>query len=261
MDVVLRCGVYLPRRFTRGRIAVMSSAFRTVLPELLDELSPNDPRACQSRRDLRRVHRAMGSLRILKDAIERLRLAKRPQRVLELGAGDGSLMLRLAQAINPPWRAVSLTLLDRHDLLSAQTREAYQALGWQLTVLREDALDWAVARDAEPIDLCITTLFLHHFDTNTLPVLLRGIALNADAFVACEPRRNQIAEVGSKLIGLLGVNQVTRADAVKSVAAGFRAQELTALWPKISQPWTCEEYAALPFIHCFTAVRTECRHG
>jgi SAM-dependent methyltransferase len=260
VDVFLRCWLYLPRRSTRGRMTAMSSALRSVVPELLDELSPTDPRACRSRRDLRRVHRAMGSLRILKDAIERLRLAKRPQRVLELGAGDGSLMLRLAQAINPPWRAVSLTLLDRHDLVSARTREAYQALGWQLTVLREDALDWAVARTAERIDLCITTLFLHHFDTNTLPVILRGIALNADAFVACEPRRDRLAGVGSKLIGLLGVNAVTREDAVKSVAAGFRAQELTAFWPNISQPWMCEEYAALPFTHCFTAVRTECRH-
>ena len=80
-------------------------------------------------------------------AIAGLQLTTPPRRVLELGAGDGSLMLRLAQAMNPPWRRVSLTLLDRHDLVSAQTRKAYQALGWQLTVLRADALEWAISND------------------------------------------------------------------------------------------------------------------
>ena len=121
----------------------MSPAPRVVLPELLDELSPVDPRACRSRRDLQRVHRAMGSLMILKRALARLRLAARPRRILELGAGDGSLMLRLAQALRPPWTDVSITILDRHDVVSAQTREAYRALGWRLTVLRKDALEWA----------------------------------------------------------------------------------------------------------------------
>jgi SAM-dependent methyltransferase len=239
----------------------VSYASRIVVPEMLDELGPDDPRACQSRRDLQRVHRVMGSLRILKGAVDRLKLAKRPQRILELGAGDGSLLLRLAQAIGPLWRDVSLTVLDRHDLVSAQTREAYRALGWQLTVLRGDALDWAATRVPDRVDLCITTLFLHHFDAKSLHILLRGIAMNADAFVACEPRRNLIARVGSNLIGLLRVNQVTREDAVKSVAAGFRGRELTDLWPNVYRSWTCVEYTALPFTHCFVAVQTESRHG
>jgi hypothetical protein len=120
--------------------------------------------------------------------------------------------------------------------------------------LRQDVLDWAAQRNPRHFDLCVTNLFLHHFDALTLPLLMRAIASNADAFVGCEPRRNILARVGSSLIGLLGTNRVTREDAVKSVAAGFSGQELTALWPQTNAGWVCKEYSAFPFTHCFTAV-------
>jgi SAM-dependent methyltransferase len=228
---------------------------RAVLPELLDELEPTDPRAIRSRRDLQRVHRAMSSLSILKHAITRIRLARTPKRILELGAGDGSLLLRLAQTLKPQWHGVGLTVLDRHDLMRSETRREYERLEWEVTVLREDALAWAVERHSPHADLCITTLFLHHFATEELRALIAAIAGAADAFVACEPRRNTLARIGSQLVGLLGVNEVTRGDAVKSVAAGFNGQELTSLWPRADHEWVLNEFAALPFTHCFTAVR------
>lgn len=238
----------------------MATAPRIVVPELLDALDPSDARARRSRLDLRRVHRIMASLSILKRAILQLRLARPPRRILELGAGDATLLLRLAQSMDPPWREVSLTVLDRHDLVSAETRDAYQTLGWQVAVLRKDALEWAMEQNPRRVDLCVTSLFLHHFDDRTLPSLMRAIAMNSEAFIACEPRRSNFARVGSHLIGLLGTNRVTREDAVKSVTAGFRGQELTALWPLADTSWNCEEYGAPPFTHCFTAVRRAVQH-
>lgn len=239
----------------------MTAAVRIVAPELLDNLAPGDPRARRSRRDLRRVHRAMRSVSILKRAIMRLRLAAPPRRILELGAGDGSLMLRLAQAMKPRWSNVTLTLLDRHNLVSAATRAGYEALEWNVTVLREDVLEWVVESNLTRFDLCITCLFLHHFDSEVLATLMRAVALNANAFVACEPRRNVLARVGSGLVGVLGTSRVTREDAVTSVAAGFTERELTTLWPHVDTAWSCEEYPAFPFTHCFTAVLNSVRRG
>jgi hypothetical protein len=225
---------------------------RVVRPEVLDALDPTEPRARRSRQDLLRVHRAMRTVSILKDALGPLSLAAPPRRILELGGGDGSLTLRLARAMQPRWPDVALTILDLHDIVSPETRRGYEILGWRLQVRRQEAMAWAREPHPQRHDLCMANLFLHHFDDASLAVLMRAIALNCITFVACEPKRNALARLGSAMIGILGTNRVTREDAVTSVAAGFTGQELTALWPRDGQ-WSCHEYAALPFTHCFTA--------
>jgi hypothetical protein len=168
-------------------------------------------------------------------------------------------MLRLAQSLMPRWREVALTTLDRHDLVTAETRAGFKALGWDLTVLRGDVHDWVADRNPAHFDLCVTCLFLHHFEANTLSGVMRAIASKADAFVACEPQRNVWSRTGSRLIGMLATNSVTQEDALKSVDAGFADDELTALWPQREAVWSCKEYSALPFTHCLTAARNRPR--
>ncbi|MEO8313856.1 MAG: class I SAM-dependent methyltransferase, partial [Pseudomonadota bacterium] len=142
----------------------MALPARIVLPEMLDDMEPQDPRAARSRRDLRRIHRVMRTRSIILQALQRLQLAKPPRRILELGGGDATLALRLAQALQPAWPHVSLTVLDNHDIVSTETRAGYQSLGWELTVVRQDALQWASAPGPAHYDLCLANLFLHHFD-------------------------------------------------------------------------------------------------
>src|SRR5579862_9424387 len=101
---------------------------RCVRPEVLDVLAPEDPRALRSRRDLRRVHRVMRSVSALKQALSRLRLLAPPKSILELGAGDGTLLLRLAAAVKPRWAGVELTLLDRQSIVSVETIQNYRRL-------------------------------------------------------------------------------------------------------------------------------------
>jgi hypothetical protein len=233
---------------------------RTVLPELLDELAADDPRARRSRTDLRRIHVAMGTAAILQRALARFALATPPRRILELGAGDGTLMLRVAQRL--AWRDVELTLLDRVELLDRPTRDAYTRLGWSVRTQERCVLDWAGAHATGPegagadehYDLCVAALFLHHFDTDALAAILRAVADRARGFVAVEPRRGRLARVGSRLVVLLGANAVTRADAVTSVDAGFAGREVSSAWPS-ERRWHLAERAAGPFAHCFVATR------
>jgi hypothetical protein len=187
-----------------------------------------------------------------------LQLARSPRSILELGGGDGTLLLRFART-QPDWSPVTLTLLDIQDLVSAQTRAAYVALGWEVRVIRKDVAQWAAGPGGARHDLCLANLFLHHFDGPFLASLLRAIARDCDAFVACEPRRDRLSLFGSRAIGLLGTNAITRQDAVTSVIAGFAGQELSQLWPPELRDWRCEEYAAFPFTHCFAAVRNSAR--
>ncbi len=226
---------------------------RVVRPEQLDDLPPDDPRARRSRRDLQRVHLSMRSLSILVRAIARLRMPRPPRRILELGAGDGTLLLRLARTLRATWHGGDVTFLDRNDLISSATRAELAALGWNAQVLCTDAIEWARASHSQHYDLCLTTLFLHHLQAPALTELLTAVSEKADAFAACEPRRNAFSRLGSHLIGLLGTNDVTRRDAVTSVAAGFADHEISSLWRADPSAWRIDEYFAWPFTHCFVA--------
>lgn len=236
---------------------------RLVLPELLDGLEAQDPVAQRSRRDLQRVHRVMGTRNILLRALRALpiRQSQTPLRILELGAGDGSLMLGVARALQGEWPEVKLTLLDRQHLLNASTIAEYARIGWTATAQVGDVFDWAFGQHtaAPPAhapphwDLIVVNLFLHHFQTPQLSTLLAVIAARTEHFVACEPRRAWLAWAGSHLIGLLGVNAVTREDAVLSVRAGFCGTELETLWPTMAAGRSLAEYPAGLFSHCFVA--------
>lgn len=233
----------------------MKQSCRVVEAEELDELTAEDPRGLRSRRDLGRVHLVMRSISNLQRALAELRLLAPPRRILELGAGDGSLLLRFARAQRPHWKDVEITLLDRVDLASEQTSAAYRHLGWRVAWRRADALEWAVSAEPRSYDLCFASLFLHHFEPAPLALLLRAVAAASDAFVACEPRRSTIARLGSRLIPLLGASEVTRHDAVKSVAAGFTGRELSDAWFGAAGDWRLVEFPAPPFSHCFAAAR------
>jgi hypothetical protein len=224
-----------------------------VLPELLDELPPGSAPAQRSRRDLQRLHVAMGTLSTLRRSLAGVHFAQQPRRILELGAGDGTLLLRLARTLAPRWPGVEVTLLDQHDLLSPETLEAYRVLGWRATVVEDDVLDWVRKPGRLHFDLCVTTLFLHHFEDEPLRDILAAVATRADVFLACEPRRDALARWGSQLVGLLGANPVTRADAKSSVAAGFSGTELTRHWPTGPHRWALAESRVLPFTHLFLA--------
>ena len=232
---------------------------RVVLPETLDALAEDDPRAIRSRRDLRRVNRVMGTraimLRGLADVVAP-RARGTALRVLEPGAGDGSLMLALAEKLSVSWPAVELTLLDRQRLVSAETLSGFARLGWKAKSLNVDMLDWIATPALQRWDVIATNLFLHHFDDRRLPDVLRGIGERCDYFFACEPRRTRLPLIASHLIGAIGANAVTREDAVLSVHAGFRGDELATLWPRDTGDWRLAEYSAGLFSHCLRAVRS-----
>ena len=234
---------------------------RVVTDETLDHLGADDPMALRSRRDLRRVHMAMGTRRILRRGLHTMatHLPNPPLRILELGAGDGTLMLGVAHARLPVLEGADLTLLDRQALVNEATIAGYAQAGWTVRTQVTDVRDWVrePAEHDRHWDLIVANLFMHHFESAELASLLRAIEQRCTSFLACEPRRNRLALAGSHLVGLLGVNAVTRQDAVLSVHAGFCDRELSDMWPGRPGAWTLCEQAAGPFSHRFSASRNE----
>lgn len=226
---------------------------RQLSSEILDHLAVDDPRAVHSRRDLQAINWMMGSIRIVAAVLHRH--ATRPTRMIDLGAGDGSWMLCLARRMAPAWPGVQVTLLDRQDLVSAETRAGFQRVGWPVEVQCIDVNDWVLLPSGERYDIGLANLFVHHFHAGQIAALFAALEKQVGCFIACEPRRDRMALLASRMVGLLGANDVTRTDAVLSVQAGFRAAELTALWPSALPGWQLDETKAGLFSHLFMARR------
>jgi hypothetical protein len=224
-------------------------------PEFLDELPTGDHRAIQSRRDLQKINALMGHVRIMARVLAGAFGDRSPRSIVELGAGDGTLLLRVAKSVAPRWKPVRVVLVDRLRLLSPQTRAEFEALSWHVEALPMDVFDWLQRPDPERSEVTIASLFLHHFTNNDLRRLLRRAAIQTGFFLACEPRRANFSLGGARLLPLIGCNGVTTHDAIISVRAGFREDELSALWPA-GDGWRLRERRAGLFSHCFVAQRT-----
>ena len=216
---------------------------RSVKPELLDELPPADPRAVRSRRDLQRVNAWMGNCETMTRALRSACNGRTNRRLVELGTGDGRFLLRVAQLLPAGWRGTSAVLLDRLKVVSPETYRDFEALGWHAEILEVEVLDWLARQAAPAYDVIVANLFLHHFPEPQLAALLRAAARQARVFIAVEPRRSEPNLLFSRLLWLIGCNQVTRHDAPVSVRAGFTGNELSRLWPA-GEGWTLQERPA-----------------
>jgi hypothetical protein len=223
---------------------------RKVEPEILDELAVTDPRAIHSRRDLQRVNALMGHRRIVTRAVESA--GGVPGSLVELGAGDGTFLLRVARRLKPSDGRVRAILVDRRPSLSAHTRSAFRAIGWDVETRAFDVLDWLTRPGPETVDVMLANLFLHHFTDSQLVPLLAAASGQTRHFIACEPLRSRTALAGASLLGAIGCNEVTTHDGKVSVRAGFQGRELSQLWPG-DPGWVLKERRAGPFSHLFVA--------
>lgn len=185
---------------------------RQVLPELLDSLPHDDPAALVCRQELRLINGIMGNHRWLCRTLENPHC--RGQRVLELGAGDGSLARRAwNEGIAQPahWSAL--------DLAPAPDEWPRNAVWHQ-----RDLFALPMLPDAEII---VANLFLHQFHNHQLEVLGRRLPVSCRMLIACEPARRWVHSLQGRLLSLLtGLSQVTHHDMLVSIRAGFTGNEL-----------------------------------
>lgn len=226
---------------------------RIIEPELLDTLPPADLRAVRSRRDLRRINWWMGNGTILTEALKG-NLAVAPKHIAELGAGDGTLLFRVARKMPLAWLGVKVALLDHQSNVSGETLADFAGIGWRAEAVVADVFDWTPPEADATV--MVANLFLHHFEDARLRKLLGKISRHATLFIAIEPHRFVGSSVVGQLLWLIGCNDVTRHDASISIRAGFAGQEISALWPDKSN-WELTERRAGLFSHVFIARRRE----
>jgi hypothetical protein len=184
----------------------------------------------------------------MSEALEKTFLSHPPGQITEIGAGDGTFLLCVAQKISPRWPDVNASLIDLQRNVSLETLAAFASFGWHAKAVVADVFDWPKADS----DIVVANLFLHHFDGARLSELLHMVSRRTKFFIAIEPCRGCWPLLCSRLLWAIGCNGVTRHDATVSVRAGFSGNELSALWPD-KQNWQLTEQCAGAFSHLFIA--------
>jgi len=196
---------------------------RTLVPELLDSLDPQDPDAIRSRSDLRRLDCFLGGSRwILRKA--RLHPEAARAGIVELGAGEGILCNRLA-ADFPGSTITGLDLVSAPSGLNRRIRwvpgNIFQTLG------------------AQQAGIAVGNLILHHFPSSELQ-LLGTILREFRVLIFSEPRRCRRALALSFFCRPF-IGRITRHDMPASIRAGFRRGELAAALGLPQNEWHIHE--------------------
>lgn len=185
---------------------------RTVQPEILDSLAPDDPAALANRRDLRLFNYLMGNFRWVERVLARNPLSGR---ILELGAGDASLGRYLL-------RKGILSESCRYTAVERIARPDSWPHGWEW--IQEDLRRITIPPDTR---LLIANMILHQFEENDLRELGRRIADSGiKRLLLCEPTRRRLHQYQVAASRLLGVHRITLHDARVSIDGGFRNDEI-----------------------------------
>lgn len=196
---------------------------RSVQPEILDGLPACNLHAIASRRDLLRINHLMGNYRWLLRTVRRAGVSAN-HRLLEIGAGDGTLTKRLARALP----ASSVHALD----LCGPPTDWPDPDTW----ISGDLLKFQKFANYTHL---IANLILHHFEDESLHAL--GQTLDQSGIrkiIACEPCRRPLHTYQLRAGKWIGFNHVTLHDGVVSVRAGFRGDELPNLLGLARDRWS-----------------------
>ena len=204
---------------------------------------------CARARDLRRVNALMANARIvareLRGAVSRRAARPSPSSA----RATAHSRCAVARALPPPARAAHI---------DARRPAGRRARRRRRRALRGPRLARARVERATCSTGCADERgALRRDRREPLPASLRATRARRAAarssrdaracFVACEPRRSRARRsLGSRLLGLIGCNDVTRHDAVVSVRAGFRGRRARRALAGRRRGWTLREGRARP---------------
>ena len=229
---------------------------RIIQSEILDHLSPDDPRVFHARKDLRLINALMNHARILRSSIFPQLNMGRSLRIVEIGCGDGALAYEIFKKWGKLPAGSRFDFVDKAGSLSRQVKRDLGELGWKVNEFEADVFHW-IQSSPDSYDLCFASLFLHHFDEHELKLLFSHLSQKTERFICIEPRRDRFGLLGALGLRLLGCDPVTLHDARVSVRAGFHHQELSRIWNQcVPASWQLKERRVGMFSHFFSASST-----
>lgn len=188
-------------------------------PELLDEHDAPYPDMARSLRDLRRINKWLGGIRIYRAVVRRML----PERgvVLELGAGTADLL----DSLPPSFTTIALDFKIDHLLYLRDGSRAKRVVG--------DAANLPFRDRA--VDVVTSAHFFHHFRPDENAAILAGALRVARVGVAVnDTRRMWQPLLFMRLVGALRlVGRITAYDGPASVRRGYTVDEVRAIAERV----------------------------
>jgi hypothetical protein len=196
---------------------------RVVEPEIIDQLPPDHPDVKRSRVDLKIINFLMGNERWIARHIAPFPAAL-AKGVVEIGAGEGTLLRRLAKQ----HAGIPLTACD----LAPRPAGLPERIGWD----RRDVFESLAGVKG---GVLAANLFLHHFEDDELE-RFRPLVERFDVICFNEPYRVEQTILDARFM-LPFVGRATKHDMLVSIRAGFVPGELPERLGLDSAKWRVQE--------------------
>jgi ubiquinone/menaquinone biosynthesis C-methylase UbiE len=205
--------------------------------ELLDGPLDDPVALAGNLRDLRRINRALGGVRLSRLAIERL-LSAAPTRldagaasIIDIGTGGADIPVALLADARRMGRRLEVVAVDSRPEVIEAARTVRPGLaridGLVLSVSDGRSLPYG----DRAFDIAHTSMVIHHLEPDEAVALLREMARVARlGIVVNDLDRGRLYWIGAWLIGhLLTRNPYTRRDAPLSVRRAYTPGEMRAM--------------------------------
>jgi SAM-dependent methyltransferase len=218
-----RGGIWNPYDNEMALFASLSQ--RNKQPELMDQPDLAAAPHHQALRALARINWLSGSARILWPALRRLaQETARPLRVLDIASGGGDVPIRLHQHAQRAKLAIQFTGVDVSPTAIDHARRRAQQAGAAVPFFALDALHGPLPDD---YDVIMSSLFLHHLESDQAIDLLRRMGQAARALVLVNDLLRCrsgycLAWLGARV---LTKSHVVHVDGPRSVAGAFTMTE------------------------------------
>ena len=209
---------------------------RVDVPELMDDFSITDARLERALHELRHVNRFLGGFRSIRKALESIVSVRSGEslRILDVGTGIADIPASLVT-----WGAahnvrITVTAVDANPVT---VRYAIRTLDKRLSARLRNRVDVRVGDvrsldyPEDSFDVVTASLFLHHFDDETVIHILREMnRISSIGLVVNDLHRHAAAYAGIEAIAyIMPVSQMFGHDGPASVRRAFTPVELYRL--------------------------------